>query len=266
MKAGVIDDAFFRGKALLVEDALTQIVLSECWRLDQRSRQIEVRPVGGHDGVQRLVQASREQGRRHVFGLIDRDFGTAARAGASVMKTERHEFGNHLLDYAPLAKISLGTSAAAIEQAATARAAGLQAWMAVRRTLVEMKVEIPGMPRDPGESDVPDEAAAKAWVHALAYPQDAERLIRTKWTKPYLDSRLPSHHGWCADEISSGRWVESFSGKEIFEKIRSEVDWRYPITSNEDLAFKVAEHWQLNGSTPAFINDLRDAILAGSGL
>ena len=138
--------------------------------------------------------------------------------------------------------------------------------MAVRRTLVEMKVEIPGMPRDPGESDVPDEAAAKAWVHALAYPQDAERLIRTKWTKPYLDSRLPSHHGWCADEISSGRWVESFSGKEIFEKIRSEVDWRYPITSNEDLAFKVAEHWQLNGSTPAFINDLRDAILAGSGL
>jgi hypothetical protein len=138
--------------------------------------------------------------------------------------------------------------------------------MAVRKTLVEMKQEIPGMPGDPGESEVPDEAAAKAWVLALAYPQDAERLIRTKWTKPFLNSRLPSHHGWCAAEITSGRWVESFSGKEIFRYVRHVVPWRFQFDNDEDLAFKVAEHWQRKRSTPKFINDLRDAILAGSGL
>lgn len=267
MKLPPIDDAFFRGKALLlVEDALTRVVLAECWRMDAKARAIAVRPVGGHSSVVALVQAARELRHNYVFGLVDRDFAGRSGTGASVIRTELHEIENHLLDYAALARISRGSTAAVIEQVATARAADLQAWMAVRKTLVEMKTEIPGMPGDPRESEVPDEATAKAWVRALPYPQDAERLIRTKWTKPYLDSRLQSHLGWCAAESTSGRWVESFSGKEIFRHVRSNVPWRFPIGSDEDLAQKVAERWQRQGSTPTFINTLRDAVLDGSGL
>jgi hypothetical protein len=267
VKLPAIDDAFFRGKALLlVEDPLTRTVLSQCWKMDPRARDITVRPVGGNVGVQRLVMAARELDHRHVFGLVDRDFDGPAGAGAPVLKTGRHEIENHLLDYDVLAKVSLNTSAAAIEQVATARATDLRAWMAVRKTLVEMKVEIPGMPGDPKVIEVPDEAAAKAWLKQQSYPEDAEKIIRTKWTKLHLNDRLPVHYEWCANEVTTGRWFESFSGKEIFRHVRSVVPWRFPLASDEDLAFKVAEHWRDKGTVPAFIDGLRDTVLAGSGL
>ncbi len=67
-------------------------------------------------------------------------------------------------------------------------------------------------------------------------------------------------------EIASGAWLETFSGKEIFRHIRSQVPWKFPFENDEDLAYKLAEEWRRTKSTPQFIDTLRDAIIDGSGL
>ncbi|MBK8698023.1 MAG: hypothetical protein IPN17_38735 [Deltaproteobacteria bacterium] len=202
-----------------------------------------------------------------MFGLVDRDFAMPSRAGDAVMRTERHEIENHLLDFDALARLRHGKTAAEIGEIAREKAVRVQAWMAVRRTLLEMKQDLPGFPPDPKVSDVPDASTARQWLSALAYPKSLERKINKAWTKTdLLDKRLPHLEQQCSSEIASGKWVEFFSGKEIFRHLRSVVPWRFQFDNEEDLAFKVAERWQRQGTTPTFINTLRDAVLAGSVL
>ena len=77
---------------------------------------------------------------------------------------------------------------------------------------------------------------------------------------------ISSSFGLPALEIASGAWLETFSGKEIFRHIRSQVPWKFPFENDEDLAYKLAEEWRRTKSTPQFIDTLRDAIIDGSGL
>ena len=94
-----------------------------------------------------------------------------------------------------------------------------------------------------------------------------EKESRGTWTPTYLcTNRLPHHDRQCALEIASGAWLETFSGKEIFRHIRSQVPWKFPFENDEDLAYKLAEEWRRTKSTPQFIDTLRDAIIDGSGL
>lgn len=268
MRLPALVDPFFRGKALLlVEDALTRRVLVTCWNQHQKAKEITVRPVGGHDSVRALVQAAREIGHHYVFGLVDRDFAGPSSVGSPLVRTERHEIENHLLDFNVLAKLSLTRSAAEIQQIANRQASSLQAWMAVRRTLHEMKQSLPGFPADPPFDAVRDLGAAAEWLKALPYPKNIEDEVHRTWTSTYLcDNRLPHHDGQCAADLTSGDWIKAFSGKEIFRHVRSQVPWRFPFEDDEGLAHKIALEWQRTNSTPQFIDTLRDAIIAGSGL
>lgn len=266
MKTRPIDDAFFQGDALLlVEDELTRVVVTGCWSDDPVARKVVVRAVGGHSAVASLVQASREQGRRNVYGLIDRDFSTGSAGGGLLFRTEGHEIENHLLDFEVLASLQMrgGHDAADLRSFAQARASAMVAWMAARRTLLEMKGDLQKFPADPDLGQVPDLAAAKAWITALSYPQDIEASIRRTWTKVYLrDKRLPHHHANCATDASSDLWLETFSGKEIFHHLVSRGGWRSGQTTPEALAYAIADRWtRAPARIPMFIEAMRATIV-----
>jgi hypothetical protein len=264
MKTRPIDDAFFQGDALLlVEDELTRVVVTGCWSDDPAARKVVVRAVGGHSAVASLVQASREQGRRNVYGLIDRDFSTGSADAGPLLRTDWHEIENHLLDFDVLTSLHGRHTAADLRSFAQARASAMVAWMAARRTVWEMKGELQRFPADPDLGQVPDLDAAKAWIAALSYPQDIEASIRRTWTKLYLrDNRLPHHHANCDAEASSDLWLETFSGKEIFHHLVSRGGWRSGQTTPEALAYSIADRWtRAPARIPTFIEAMRGAIV-----
>ena len=259
-----IDDVFFLGDALLlVEDERTRAVVTECWSRDAAARRIVVRPVGGRIGVEGLVRASREQGRKHVFGLVDRDFGDAGAQGP-VFHTGWHEFENHLLDFDGLAALHERESATALTARAETRARELVAWMAVRRTLHETKTALPATPPDPRHDEGVDLTAAQRWFDARPYPEDIEREIHRTWTRHYLkETCLPKHLGDCENELNNGSWIETFSGKELFEHLASRGGWRHGRSAPDEVATLLARRWA-RGVLPgcmAFLSGVRDAIV-----
>lgn len=264
MKTRPIDDAFFQGDALLlVEDELTRVVVTGCWSDDPVARKVVVRAVGGHSAVASLVQASREQGRSNVYGLIDRDFSSASADGGPLLRTGWHEIENHLLDFDVLASLHGRHNATTLRSFAQAQASTMVAWMAARRTLWEMKGDLQKFPADPDLGQVPDLNAAKAWITALSYPQDIEASIRRTWTKVYLrDKRLPHHHANCATDASSELWLETFSGKEIFHQLVSRGGWRSRQSTPEALAYSIADRWtRAPDRMPRFIEAMRATIV-----
>jgi hypothetical protein len=265
MKTRRTDDVFFLGDALLlVEDERTRAVVTECWSRDAAARRIVVRPVGGRIGVEGLVRASREQGRRHVFGLVDRDFGPAGANQGPVFRTERHEFENHLLDFATLATLHTSPSEFALREVLAAHARSLTAWMAVRRTLHEAKTALPATPPDPKPDEVVDPTSAQAWISSRGYPENIERTIRTTWTRPYvLDNRFPWHLTAVQKELDDGSWIETFSGKELFEHLASRGGWRHGSSAPDEVATLLARRWA-RGVLPgcmAFLTPVRDVIV-----
>jgi hypothetical protein len=270
MRSRTIHDAFFQGDALLlVEDSLTRRVLAKCWESHPKARRILLREAGGREGVRSLVQSARENGRTEVFGLVDRDFDATPGPGTGpVFRTERHEIENHILDFNVLTRLSGSLTAQEIRDIAHARAVAGQTWMALRRTLFEMKHELPGFPADPKFNEVPNVATAENWLDRLPYPANIESLIRRTWTKDHLKKIARDRDHACGLELASAsdQWIETFSGKEILTYVREKVLWRHPINTADDLAFEVADRWSRAGMFPSFIDALRDAIITRGGL
>ncbi|MFO0605449.1 MAG: hypothetical protein U0324_19870 [Polyangiales bacterium] len=267
MKIGDIDDPFFRGKALLlVEDPLTRVTLTRCWSQDVRARKITVRAVGGHDSVKALVQAAREEGRGHVFGLVDRDFAAPSSNDDPVQRTARHEIENHLLDFDALAAVS-ALSAVELEAKAHERASALHAWMALRLTMLYVQQRSSKLPPTPTPAAVSSLEAASAWLRAApisrGFAKDAQ-----EFTPAYLNDDLLGHHyRTCRDDLASNGWVDHFSGKEILRHLRGTFElWRLPLKTDEDLARAVVERWLEAKTVPGFIEGLRDRILTVCGL
>lgn len=266
MRARDIDDPFFRGKALLlVEDPLTRVTLTSCWSPDARARQITVRAVGGHDAVQALVQAAREEKHRHVFGLVDRDFAPPSSPDGLVRRTERHEIENHLLDFEALANFS-DSGADAIKSSALDVARSLQSWMALRHTLLHVQQGSSRFPETPRPTAVSNLSDAQVWLRDAAIGQGFGKDART-FSAPHLEKLLPEHDARCASELASDAWVENFSGKEILRQLRGTHElWRRPFRSDEDLGRAVAEYWLRTKKVPAFVDALRDRLLRAGGL
>ena len=88
---------------LWVEDRLTREYLSLAWSYD---RDFDLRVAGGHLSVFAVVHDQRVQGRGHVFGFVDRDFGVSnynnwdhPDSGIEVFIGSRLEIENFLLDW-----------------------------------------------------------------------------------------------------------------------------------------------------------------------
>ncbi len=270
MKANLISDPFFTGPAiLLVEDERTRAALTGLWFRDPAAKRILVRAAGGRVGVETLATASRENGRKHVYGLVDRDFGAAGRS-LNLFRTERHEFENHLLDFESLAKLHEHATADEMRARAERRASSLTAWMAVRRTIHEAKTALLRTPPDPKAEGVLDAEAARQWFDALQYPEDVEREIRRTWTRTYLkDNRFPQHLRDCEADFESGNWMLTFSGKEVFVHLAAQGGWRHSPKTADDLSELLVGSWGRRDAPPvclAFLKPIRDAIVRECGL
>lgn len=261
MKATRIDDAFFQGDALLlVEDAVTAAALRELWSRDAQTMRITVRSVGGREPVTRLVQAAEQQGHRHVFGFVDRDFGPQ-KAGPRLFSTHAHEIESELLDLHALAALSNGETATEIETKLQSIASTMVSWSAARAALQQMKQSRPDLPREPSIDEVPDAATARAWLKKLDF--SARNLTAAReWTATYLaDTIFVQCEVTARGDIASGEWRSTFPGKEILERALKRIDWRRKERSAEDLAKRVAAHWHRHKSAPLCITAVRDAIV-----
>jgi hypothetical protein len=99
---------------------------------------------------------------------------------------------------------------------------------------------------------------------ALLLVEDIEREIHRTWTRAYLrDNRLPKHIGDCENELNNGSWIETFSGKELFENLASRGGWRHDSSAPDEVATLLARRWA-RGVLPgcmAFLTPVRDVIV-----
>jgi hypothetical protein len=263
MRSFEIDDAFYQGRAiLLVEDELTRRIVAKCWEATPRAKEIQVRAAGGSDGVARLVEGVRQSGRVDVFGLIDRDFGFEGPGAGPTFRTARHEIENHLLDFEVLAKIAAKATREEIHAEALAYATRMKTWMALRCALFELRRDRPEFPADPKIDRVQTLEEVTRWFEAQKYSEKMQVWVGAKWTTAHLVKMSAKHALTYEDELTSGRWVETFSGKELFAHVATRFKWRYEIEGAKDLAFAVADRWQRAGSAPPFLDAIRDAIVA----
>lgn len=265
MKPVEIDDAFYQGKALLlVEDHLTRRVVAKCWESHPRAKDIQVRAAGGSEGVSALVDAARQRGRKDVFGLLDRDFGVSGAGGGAFFRTAGHEVENHLLDFEVLARLAaVPNTAAEIEAEARRYAGAMVPWMALRQVLFELRRDRPGFPPDPPIAAVASLDSARAWLGAQKYPEKNEQWVGRVWMFKQLATILGDRHETYANDVAGSAWLTTFSGKELFRHVRASYRWRAAVECDEDLAFEVAERWARAGRSPAFLDAVRDGVIAG---
>lgn len=271
IKKAPIDDPLVRGRARLwVEDVLTRKLLETCWTSDPVGKQVAVQPAGGRGGVEAMLRAVREEGRRNEFGLVDRDFG-ALRDGSltagPLSTTPGHEIENALLDFPVLATLC---ARSAEEVAAQARgiAERLIPWMALRRVVREIKLGLPGTPEDPRPAEVASDDAALEWLRQSDYPAKLEKAIHQKWTYLYVQKLLRGELKRTRQTWEKNEWVTDFSGKEIVARLRSPAvgfAWMGGVAaSDEALAVAVAQRWRQRRAIPAWITTLRDGIQKAS--
>lgn len=213
---------------LWVEDELTRIWLTELWA-DPRIRVIS---GAGRQGVEFLVHAAPSQIRgTTVVGLVDCDFSTPNRTKWShstevVLRTDVHEFENYLLDFELFGEVAREGSNA-VKQIARNYAKTIQWWMTCKHVLHELRASLASeFPPDPKLGTISNQN--DALLHISNDPfwgkHDAGRR---NWDPngKYLIGRLLANYQQYEDDLNDpkDRWTRTFSGKEIFRHIRTNV-------------------------------------------
>jgi len=270
MKTTVLD--LYRGRlSVWVEDELSREVLTLLWQ----DAQINVLVARGKAGVQALVGSRPPEFAERVFGIVDRDFDDDNHAmwdqpGCDVLRWPAHELENLLLDFEALSQISSRESPEQIEARAKARAEALRAWMACKSVLRELHNELGAeFPTDPRQ-DLPSLHAAEEHL-SLARYWTQHTASFSRWNDPQTRrSALIAADTRLKDDLQSGAWCLTFSGKEIFRHLRSHVPGldrtpkRPPQPTPADRELNVAkllcERLRSTGRIPPPVTRLRDVL------
>jgi len=254
---------------LWVEDELSRDYLSQLWQDDPL---VKFCISGGAENIRGVVHDARLNNYRHVFGMIDRDFGKSNRSrwfdeGIEVFILDVHEIENYLLVPEALAGCSLNTgkrSSAEIQGRLYERSNKLCAWMACRKTISEIRGRLFGdfITHPPCEAvsclkDAEQYIRESDWFSSIGVRTgDLQKSGNIYASLNQADEEYKRH-------LHGDTWAGEFSGKELFRHVR---DWVY-TTSNRmgpqrdsDLAKSVAG-WQVeNESIPSAMGDLLKAI------
>ncbi len=230
---------------VLVEDELTQALLSTTWS----EVGVRVDHVGGEATVRGMVKAAHRPDTTTVFGVVDRDFSVAAgwAAGSPIFRLARHEAENYLLDFDALAVLA-SDSRATVEGAATAFARACCPWMAARRALHEINQGLTErFPQLPGPSQQTPLTvdAAVSLVREKTYWQGLGEKVKQHWSPAALQALVHQHHDTFDGEVTNGKWVETFSGKEVLQHLRGR--FAKLAVPEVDLAIRVARRWRTTG-------------------
>lgn len=137
---------------LWVEDSLTRDYLAKVWG---DPAEIAFLISGGNSSIRPAVQAAERDNYKHVFGLVDRDFGHTNHSswhnpsGSRIFTLPRHEIENYALDANAITECVLnnrGRSVSDIEDELRRLAELQPSWLACRRVLVNIsKVPVHGV-------------------------------------------------------------------------------------------------------------------------
>jgi hypothetical protein len=174
-----------------------------------------------------------------------------------------------------LAAVS-GAAAATIEAAAKAYAKSIQWWMACKTARHEIFGAVSAyFPAEPPAAGM-DQQAATDHLVSSSYWKD-HRLAFATYTPNFLAQRVAQIGGDYEAHLTSGEWVTSFSGKEMFRHVRTEIPGlrarakgTTPAENDENLAVLVARELRktafAGSPTTGLFKEMRAALRTRAGL
>ena len=266
---------------LIVEDRITKEYLYTVWGADQQY--FNILTSGGHEVVKGVVTDFRKHGHDTAFGLVDRDFGkenvarwSATNSPPYVFKPRFHELENILLDWDALAGCALNlrrtnpSSAVDIRGWATGEAAKQTWWLACRKCLSELQnSQSKDFPSVPSMGTLIDFQSARTCITSSTWINDLHVRTGRILNTAELDQTLMDAHTQYRNDLNTGNWTLTFSGKEIYKHILSRINGvpRSPTAEPDVDRAKSVGEWQLaNSVVPREIDDLRSVLKGRVGL
>lgn len=265
-------EAYYKNAPIVlwVEDDDTHTYLGELWSTESVALHI----AGGGGAVSAVVHDARRAGHRHVFGLVDRDFGTTNRPrwispsnDLVVYQLESHEIENLLLDPVAIAACVLnkyGRTEVSIEKRMRDEAESMVWWMAWRKVMSALRHELlHGFPQVPARSGV---GSRQTTLSVLLNDPWLKHLLSTAphhVTPVALERKLDDAKAHFDGLLSGGGWRSTFSGKEIFRQIAGHV-WNGSggAAARLDLIRAVAAAQKHLARVPPEISDLLGSLKA----
>jgi len=256
---------------LWVEDRIAKEYIYKIWSPDDKN--INILIGGGKDTIFGIVHDLRHDGNEHVFGLVDRDFGNSnqgrwSNRDINVFIPNFFEMENYLLSWPALAgcrENRLQRSETDIQQQGESLAQGMTAWMACCQVLSDYHNRLVGDYSDhPAIDAINDLTKAENYIKGQDWYRNFQTRANGVGNDSALSSDLSSAHSDQLKNASSDHWVQNFSGKEIFRRIRGQ--YFSQSRTDIDLAMAVAD-WQVeNYQVPADLIMLRDTLKNRVGL
>ena len=261
---------------LWVEDWLTKEYLARIWQPQDALFQILV--AGGHDSVRAVVRNLRmHEEYKRIFGFQDRDFGRSNRSNWSpqtnieVYVGSRLEIENYLLDWAALAGCTINQrfqrTVEQIRQRAESYAGNMVWWMACRQVIAGYHERLfADFPDHPSMGHVNSQAEAERYIREQSWFQSFSAHSQHILDPGTLAADLGSAHANQEACHRTGNWIEEFSGKEVFHRLRGYLVNEEDGEMDVNLAKSIAD-WQVqNSAVPQELLDLRDALRQRVGI
>jgi hypothetical protein len=274
-EAPIVDADFFRAPiTVVVEDPATRAFIDGLWR----DPKITLRVGASRAGVEAIAKGATRVAHRVVVGLVDLDFFTPHEdhwvdPSKSVLRLNRHEIENYLLDWGILAKIAR-CSEQELEQEAAAQARRLIWWMACKRVLHQFSRDLtegfPSAPKVPPDAQAADQTAATSFIKDHPFWKKY-RETQKSWQPRDIAVKVAQEGERYEQDCASGRWAETFSGKELLHHLRSfaaldHASQSTPAQRDEDLARRVAGEMYKSGKIPGDFRRLREALYQRAGM
>lgn len=260
---------------LWVEDDATKTALRMAWPGDP----VEILVGGSNETIRAVVEDAWRSGLRHVFGVVDRDFGRSNHSKWAAPSNALHtyvlqspEIENLVLEPAPMAACAYNTgrrSEAEIALKLEQIVSGMTWWMAccaVLATVRQARNEgFPSFPTDP--------AGTVDLASALACFTSSQWFMTTASTLPafantdWLAAELQREEARLALTTKNGLWRTEFSGKQVLQRVSGFV---YTTGKGKgmhtELLQAVVQEQVVSGTLSSELRDLRSSLRTRVGL
>lgn len=210
-----------------VEDEDTRRVLTTAWA----GESVAIYVGGGNETIRAVVEDAWRDGLRHVFGVVDRDFGHSnsgrwqnPRDDLRVYVLESPEIENLALDPEALAVCAYNTGRRSKEQIAERMIEAVTRmvwWMACCAVLDKVRrqrnADFPTYP--PKSVAVVDLASALQYIQSSRWFSQHAAQLPSLATHDWLEVELNRQQNHFSTALTDGTWKTKFSGKQIFDRI-----------------------------------------------
>ena len=210
-----------------VEDEETRRVFTTAWA----GESVAIYVGGGNEAIRAVVEDAWRSGLRHVFGVVDRDFGRSNSGrwqnppdDLRVYVLESAEIENLALDPQALADCAYNTgrrSKEQIEERMMKAVADMVWWMACCAVLDTIRrqrdAEFPTYPHQ--DAAVVDLASALRYIQLSPWFSQHAAQLPSLATRDRLEMELERQQNHFSGALTDGTWQTEFSGKQIFDRV-----------------------------------------------